>query len=117
MTDIGPTLSRKGVKRLRVPVHMDEEQQIKANAAKTGLSLAEYLRRLGLGFEPRSLLDEQHILTLAQINADLGRLGGLLKLWLTNEARWEEVKPLTIRTLLHRIEQTQRAMLAVIQRL
>jgi hypothetical protein len=32
----------------------------------------------------KSILDQNSIADLAKVNADQGRLGGLLKLWLTN---------------------------------
>ena len=35
----------------------------------------------------RSTVDQAAILELAKINGDLGRLGGLLKMWLTNRDR------------------------------
>ena len=47
---------------------------------------------------------------LARINGDLGRLGGLLKLWLTNDARTAEFGEATIRALLSKIEATQDQM-------
>ncbi|MHB9831588.1 plasmid mobilization protein [Pseudomonas savastanoi] len=43
--------TRKYGKHLRVPVLPDEEQTIKENAANVGLTVAEYLRRLSLGYE------------------------------------------------------------------
>jgi hypothetical protein len=38
----------------------------------------------------KSILDQNSIADLAKVNADHGRLGGLLKLWLTND---EKLKP------------------------
>lgn len=67
--------TRKHGKHLRVPVLPSEESEIKSNAGKAGLSVADYLRRLGMGYRIESVLDQEHILTLAKINADLGRLG------------------------------------------
>lgn len=52
----------------------------KANAC--GKSEGEYLRELGLGFTPASRIDQRNVGELSRIAADLGRLGGLLKLWL-----------------------------------
>jgi hypothetical protein len=72
-------------RHLRVPVLPEEEAAIKRQAAVAGLSVAAYLRNVGLGYEIHSVLDLQRVDELARINADLGRLGGLMKLWLTNE--------------------------------
>lgn len=52
-----------------------------------GLSLSAYLREVGLGTPPRSVVDYEQVAVLAQIHADLDRLGGLLKMWLTNNER------------------------------
>lgn len=102
-------------KHLRVPVLIEEEQQIKSNAEQAGLSIAEYLRRVALGFEIKSSGDEKNILELAKINADMGRLGGLLKLWLTRDERLSHIDPKTIVVLLERIKKTQAVMLEAVE--
>lgn len=107
--------TRKAGIHLRVPVLPEEEEGIKENAEKAGLSIAEYLRRLGLGFPVKSKIDEQNILELVKINADLGRLGGLLKLWLGNDKRTANFNIETIRTLLKKIESTQATLLKKVQ--
>lgn len=117
MSDSETKPSRKYARRLRVPVHPDEEQIIKDNAAKAGLPTAVYLRRLALGYEIRSVIDKQHIIELAKINADLGRLGGLLKLWLSNDERLVHIKPETMTVVLERIQKTQAALFEVVQKL
>ena len=38
-----------------------------------------------MGFEPRSILDHQHVSDLLNECGNLGRLGGLLKLWLVDK--------------------------------
>lgn len=114
MTDTASKLTRKR-RHLRVPVLPDEEQQIKRNAAAAGRSVAAYLRNVGLGYEVRGILDNRRVEELARINGDLGRLGGLLKLWLTNDARTEAFGEATIRALLSKIEDTQDKMHAVMR--
>jgi len=109
--------TRKNGRHLRVPVLPDEEIEIKANAARAGLSIAEYLRRLGLGYQLTTTIDQQSILELSKINADLGRLGGLLKLWLSNDERLTHIGPQTMTILLERIKATQAAMLEVVNQL
>ena len=110
-------LSRKHVRRLRIPVHPEEEQIIKENAANAGLATAVYLRRLALGYEIKSSIDKQQVIELSKINADLGRLGGLLKLWLTNDERLVHIEPKTMNVVLERIKETQAAMLEVVNKL
>ena len=54
------------------------------------MSTSAYLRQVGLGMPIKSILDQNSIADLAKVNADQGRLGGLLKLWLTDD---EKLKP------------------------
>lgn len=60
----------------------DQEAAIERLAASTDLSVSVYLRTLGLGYEPKSTIDAQHIGDLVKLGGDMGRLGGLLKMWL-----------------------------------
>lgn len=109
MTDKAIKVTRKH-KHLRVPVLPDEEEQIARNARAANLPVAVFLRNIGQGYEARSILDNRRVEELARINGDLGRLGGLLKLWLTNDARTAEFGEATIRALLSKIEATQDQM-------
>lgn len=113
--------TRKHGKHLRVPVLPSEELIIKENASKASLTVAEYLRRLSLGYEITSTLDSQYVAQIVKINADQGRLGGLLKLWLTDDAKLTACgTPLTpgmVRALLKRIEANQDEMLRLVQAL
>jgi hypothetical protein len=102
-------------RHLRVPVLPDEAEHIKRLAAATGLSVAAYLRNIGLGYQVRGILDYKRVEELARINGDLGRLGGLLKLWLTNDARAAQFGESTIRALLAEIEGTQAKMREVMR--
>ena len=74
---------RKRTRVLRVPVHPEEAEVIEAQARAAGLSVAAYLRNVGTGYEPRSVIDRAQVHEMLRINGDLGRLGGLLKLWLS----------------------------------
>ena len=117
MDDKVKTPTRKKGRHLRVPVLPDEEIQIKSNAANAGLSIAEYLRRIGLGYQLQSAIDKDHVIQLAKINADVGRLGGLLKLWLTQDKRAAHFDHATIMTLLNKIRTLQEAMFQVVKKL
>jgi len=97
-------------RQLRVPVLPQEEASIKRMAAATGLPVAAYLRNLGLGYQVPGVLDNKRVEELARINGDLGRLGGLLKLWLTNDRRTARFGEATIYALLSKIEATQDQM-------
>jgi hypothetical protein len=97
-------------RQLRVPVLPVEEAAIKKMAASAGLPVAAYLRNVGMGYQVRGILDNKRVEELARINGDLGRLGGLLKLWLTDDPRTLRYGESTIRALLSKIEDTQDKM-------
>jgi mobilization protein NikA len=105
--------TRKHGIHLRVPVLPEEETLIKKNAERAGLTVAAYLRNVGMGYEIRGIVDNNEVERLAKINGDLGRLGGLLKLWLTNDIRTAQFGETTIRAALARIEDTQNKMIDV----
>lgn len=114
MTDEARKVTRKH-KHLRVPVLPIEEELIVQNASAANLPVAVFLRNIGQGYEARSILDNRHVEQLARINGDLGRLGGLLKLWLTNDARTLAFGEATIRALLSKIEATQDQIYSVMR--
>ena len=110
---------RKRRQPLRVPVFPDEKEEIERQARQAGLSVARYLREVGQGYEIKGITDYERVRELARINGDLGRLGGLLKLWLTDDVRTAHIGEATLRALLGRIEATQdemgRVMKAVVR--
>ena len=108
---LGPTRDQK---HLRVPVLPGEEAEIKRLAKAANKSVADYLRCVGLGYEVRGILDNRRVEDLLRINGDLGRLGGLLKLWLTNDERTMAFGESTIRALLFKLEATQDEIHAVV---
>jgi hypothetical protein len=108
-------LTRKGSTPIVVRVTPDEKATIEGYARQTGRSTSGYLRLLGLGYAPKSLVDHSEVERLAKINGDLGRLGGLLKLWLTNDVRTAQYGESVIRAVLDRILETQAKMLEVMK--
>ncbi len=104
-------------KRLRVPVLFSEEVEIKDKAREAGLPVAEYLRNLGLGYQVPSVIDNRQVDALLKINADLGRLGGLIKLWLTNDERTKFIGKSQLHVTLDSIRNTQNSMLDMILKL
>ncbi|HDF7255819.1 TPA: conjugal transfer transcriptional regulator TraJ [Enterobacter hormaechei] len=110
---------RKRRQHLRVPVFPEEKEEIERQARQAGLSVARYLREVGQGYEIKGITDYERVRELARINGDLGRLGGLLKLWLTDDVRTAKFGEATILALLGRIEATQdemgRVMKAVVR--
>ena len=105
----------RNFKHLRVPVNPEEDAEIARLAAAANKKVAEYLRTVGLGYEVRGILDHRRVEEMLRINGDLGRLGGLLKLWLTNDERTAAFGDSTIRALLAKIEATQDELQGVIR--
>ena len=101
-------------KKLRVPVLPIEEAEIKSKATDAGLPVAEYLRNLDLGYQVPSVVDSRQVDSLLKINGDLGRLGGLIKLWLTNDKRTKLIGKSQLHMTLDSIRNTQSTMLDVI---
>ena len=95
--------TRKSSTPLKVYCLPDEKKQIKRQADAAGLSVAAYLRNVGLGYEIHGILDYRCVDDLARANGDLGRLGGLLKLWLTNDERIMQFRPLKMRAIILRV--------------
>jgi hypothetical protein len=71
------------------------------------MSLSTFLLTVGQGYKVTGIVDFEQVRELARINGDLGRLGGLLKLWLTNDVRTAQFGEATIRALLNQIEAKQ----------
>jgi hypothetical protein len=92
----------RGKRPINVWVTAEERAQIERLAAATSLPVSVYLRTLGLGYEPKSLLDAERVGELLKACGDLGRLGGLLKLWLS-ERPGQGAPQVEIRALLHSI--------------
>jgi hypothetical protein len=107
-TDEGKTVAKRvitaprGKRPINVWVTTEERKQIERRAGATSLPVSVYLRKLGLGFEPKSTLDAERVGDLMKACGDLGRLGGLLKLWLAERAG-EGAPEADVRALLHSI--------------
>jgi len=102
-----PCPNRKSVKTYLTP---EEYAQVAAMAAQTGLSISTFLKRVGLGQELRTKTDHEAVLALLKANADLGRLGGLFKMALSEgtAGKWSD----EFRATLRQIEQGQAKVIA-----
>ena len=105
-------------KAIRVWVNKEEKATIESRqqAVNCG-STSSYLRALGLGYEPTSKLDKLAVLELAKVNADQGRLGGLLKMLLTNKERHASKDHQRMLNLLREIETAQQRLLRLVEQL
>ena len=66
-------------KVIQVVVTEAEKKQIEENAAQGNLSASQYLRDLGLSYQPKSLTDVKTIQEIRSLKADMNKVGGLLK--------------------------------------
>lgn len=95
--------NRQKRKIISVRVELNEYEIIRLMASQCDLAPSTYLRNLGIGHEPKSHLDAQVTIELAKLNADLGRLGGLLKIWLSDGNKKDYGKQLNIPQLINEI--------------
>lgn len=99
--------TRKGSPPIKVYCLPEERRRIEGIAQTAGLSLSAYLLAVGQGYPVSNVTDLQAVRDMLRVNGDLGRLGGLLKLWLTDDARTRDFSPSLIRAVLGKIEATQ----------
>lgn len=107
--------TRKNSPPVKVYCLPDERAQLQANAWAARKPLSTYLLKVGLGYHVPNVADRCRADELLRINADLGRLGGLLKLWLTNDERTAPFGASTIWALLEKIEAAQAEVVAVVR--
>lgn len=96
-------VARERNRPLRVVVSATEREQIEATARSAGLSVSAFLRNVGLGHKIHSAYDQEAVIALLRVAGDQGRLGGLLKLWLTDRPG-EGAAVEDVRALLDQIE-------------
>ena len=83
-TDAKKEKTRRESTPIKVWVTTAEKAAIAEKAAAHSMSISRYLRALGLALPIQSTVDQRAMLDLLKINADLGRLGGVVKMWLTS---------------------------------
>ncbi len=110
-------MSRRDLPPIKVYCLQTEKDAIKQQADAVGLPMSTYLLNIGMNYQIKTILDHKKISDLAKVNGDLGRLGGLLKMWLTDDERLahfnnEEMRS-TILELLGRINSNQDELRAI----
>ena len=112
---------RARTKLLQVRLTPDEHRAVTSSAQACGVSAATFVRAVALGEKLKVVADQRALLELLRLRADMGRVGGLLKLWLTNEERFDKEKEgvgvREVRDVLSRIESTESQIRAVVERL
>ena len=88
----------------------EEYEQVKAMAGQAGLSVSTFVKRVCLGQELRSNADQEAVRALLKANADLGRLGGLFKMAITEGKAGKMA--FEFRQTLRQIEKSQALVVA-----
>ena len=101
---------------IKVYVSPEDKFEIKNRARSLGLTDSTFLRNLGLGFRPTSMLDQDAILELAKINSAQSRLGNLMALALKNPEKMSLYKDVAnkIDELIDKIGELQISMLSIV---
>lgn len=81
----GKASSLRRGKPIEVGATDEEKAAITERAEEAGMSRSGYLRALGMNTPMRSVVDLTAVADLAKINGDLGRVAGLLKMWLSEK--------------------------------
>ena len=102
-----------GKLRIQIYLKSEEVEAIRRKAEQVRLSMSAYARNLCLGYEPKSVAKAQAIRELVKVNADMGRVGGLLKLWLSEPDRNQA----EVRRLLHELEAARNRLIEKINAL
>lgn len=92
---------------IKVYANPEERARIKALAASANLSVSSYLLAAGLNKEIRSVLDVKAVEEMAKVNGDLGRVAGLLKLWLATK-KGEGAHPREVEKMMKEFRELQK---------
>jgi hypothetical protein len=95
--------SRDRQRPLKVFVDPIERAFILESAQIAGMSVSMYLRTVGMHGRPKNMLDLDAVREIIRVHGDLGRLGGLLKLWLSEQSE-VGASSVEVRSVLHKIE-------------
>lgn len=68
-----------------------DKAQIARYAQECDMSMSAYVRLLALGERPIPYAEVEKMSELMKVHADIGRLGGLLKMTLTNDERLNDI--------------------------
>lgn len=98
---------------MKVYVTPEEYREVIESADRACLSVSTYVRRVCLGMPTPTFEKQKAVRELLGVNADLGRLGGLLKMWLMDEDRNQR----EAERLLHELQQIKALLVQKIEAL
>lgn len=100
------TPARRRGKPIEVWVTDEEKATITARSREAGMARSAYLRALGLNTPIKSVVDLAAVADLAKVNGDLGRVAGLLKLWL-GERRGQGANAVDVESMMVEFRELQ----------
>ena len=98
---------QKRSKVIYIRVTENEHEEVNRLSKMYGVTTSDYLRNIALNYPLKSRVDQLAFLELQKCRGDLGRLGGLLKMWLSNKDRRPGLEEMEVKTLLKRIDESQ----------
>ena len=110
---IGSIMTNKTTRKIRMEsyVTVDERDHIKALAGQLNISMSEVIRRLVIGAQLPDAGRYQAVRDMVRVNADLARLGNLLKLGIDEES----LDPSAAMDLLGNIRTRQAQIAAILE--
>ncbi|EPD8127440.1 MULTISPECIES: plasmid mobilization protein [Enterobacterales] len=93
----------------------DEKAELADRAAQAGLSLSAYMKVAGLNAPIRARSDLSAVTDLVRVNGDLGRVAGLLKLWLA-EKRGQGARPVDVEAMMKDFRALQEELRSIMIR-
>lgn len=94
---------------IKVFVTSEELAEIQEKSTKSGLSMSAFLRAVALNQKVRSVLDLDAVVDMVKVNGDLGRVAGLLKLWLAEKCG-QGASPIAVESLMNDFRMLQKKM-------
>lgn len=91
--------------------------KLKSIAKQYNLTTAEYLRRVALKKYVKSLKEHKIIVELSNINSNLGKIGGLLKLYIMDYYKNQEAQNLNVPELISELKKNQNQILDLLLKL
>lgn len=104
-------------KSVKIRVNELEHEEINRRANMYGVTTSTYIRNIALNYPITSKVDYLSLMELGKCRADLGRLGGLLKMWLSNKDRRAGLDEIEVKSLYKEIEAKQEELIELARKL
>ncbi|MGC5686124.1 plasmid mobilization protein [Pseudomonas haemolytica] len=111
----GAARPRREVPPVKVWVTDADKFEVAKRAEQAGLSMSAYLLAAGLNHKTHSVLDLKAVAELARVNGDLGRVAGLLKLWLA-EKRGQGARAVDVDAMMVEFRELQGEVRAIMSK-